>query len=176
MKTIMVLSMAAGLLLAATVSADTIYRWTDEQGVQRFSNAPPPEGIENFQTFESQASAAQSPKAADERRSSYDQMVKQASDEARQLERQREADAAARAEEKKRQAEARRKEKIQAQRSLLEQQIESINKRALGPTYTQGMKKAQIDKIKKKIEMLESNPNAGDTRQQEAASESKSGY
>ncbi len=165
MKTIMVLTMAAGMLLAVTVSADTIYSWSDEQGVQRFSNRPPPEGIENFQTFESQASPPQTRSPDNERRSSYDQMVQQASDEARQLESRREAEAAARAEEEKRLAEAQRKEKIQAQRSLLEQQIESINKRALGPTYTQGMKQAQIDKIKKQIEALEGNPDADNTQQ-----------
>lgn len=166
MKTIMVLSMAAGLLFAATVSADTIYSWTDEQGVQRFSNDPPPEGIENFQTFESQASPPQTQNAVNERRPGYDRMVKQASDEAQQLERQREAQALARAEEKKRLAEAQRKEKIQAQRILLEQQIKSINKRALGPAFTQGMKQAQIDKIKKQIEALESKSDSDNTQQQ----------
>lgn len=176
MKTIIVLTMAAGLLLAAIVSADTIYTWTDEQGVKRFSNHAPPEGIENFQTLESQPLPSQTPNAADERRSSYDQMVKQASDEAQQLERQREAEAAARAEENKRLAEAQRNEKIEAQRSQLEQQIESINKRALGPTFTQGMKQAQIDKIKKQIQALESNPDSNNTQQQEATAESKSGY
>ena len=103
-------------------------------------------------------------------------MVKQASDEAQRLERQREADAAARAEEKKRLEEAQRKEKIQAQRSLLEQQIEAINKRALGPTYTQGMKQAQIDKIKKQIEALEDNSNPDNTRPQKTDSESRNGY
>ena len=79
MKTIMVLSIAITLLLVATVSADTVYSWTDEQGVQRFSNDPPPEGIENFEKFDSQTPPSQYEKDAHERRSSYDRMVQKAS-------------------------------------------------------------------------------------------------
>jgi hypothetical protein len=176
MKTIMVLSITLSLLLVATVSADTIYGWTDEQGVQRFSNDPPPEGIENFEKFDSQTPPSQYEKDAHERRSSYDQMVQKASVEKQQLEHQREAEAAAQAAEKKRIAEAQRKEKIQSERNRLDQQIEAINKRALGPTYTQGMKQAQIDRIKKQIDALENNPDTPKAQQQQAPSESNSGY
>lgn len=164
MKTFVMLAVAAGLLLAATVSADTIYGWTDEHGVKRFSHDPPPEGVQNVEKFDSEASAAQNRDPADERRSSYDQMVEQASQESQELIRQREEEAAARAAEKKRLAEAQRKEKIQAERSRLEEQIQSINKRALGPNYTQGMKQAQIEKIKKQIQALENNSDSANTK------------
>jgi hypothetical protein len=174
MKTIMVLSITLSLLLVATVSADTIYGWTDKQGVQRFSNDPPPEGVENFEKFDSQPSPSQYQGNANERRSSFDRMVQKASVETQQLEHQREAEAAAQAAEKKRIAEAQRKEKIQSERNRLDQQIEAINKRALGPTYTQGMKQAQIGRIKKQIDALENNPDT--PQQQQAPSESNSGY
>ncbi len=157
MKTIMALIIAISALFAAVVPADTIYRWTDEQGVQRFSNDPPPEGIEKFKKSETQASPPQNRSTVEERRPGYDQMVRQASAEARQLEHQRKAEAAAEASEKKRLAEAQRKQKIQAERNLLEQQIEAIKNRALSPTFPPGMKQAQIDKIKKQIEALENN-------------------
>lgn len=176
MKTIVALAIAAGLLFAASGSADTIYGWTDEHGIKRFSHDPPPEGVENFQKFESQASQPQDRSPADERRPSYDRMIRQAEEESRQLQQQREAEAAARKAERERLAEAQRQNKIQAEQRRLEQQIESINKRALGPTYTQGMKKAQIDKIRKQIEALEKNQNSSKPQKQESASESKSGY
>jgi len=176
MKTILVLSLAITLISVAAVPADTIYSWTDAQGVQRFSNNPPPEGIENFQKLEPQASPSENHRDVDERRSSYDQMVRQATVEAQQLERQRQAEAAAQAAEKKRIAEAQRKEKIKSERNRLNLQIEAINKRALGPTYTPGMKQAQIDIIKKQIDALENNPDTAKPQQQQEPSESNSGY
>jgi predicted nucleic acid-binding Zn-ribbon protein len=175
MKSVMALILFTGLLSAATVSADTVYSWTDEQGVQRFSNDPPPEGIEFFKKFES-PTPPQNRSAVEERRSSYDQMVRKASEETLQLEQQREAEAAAQATEKKRMAEAQRKEKIQNERNRLDRQIEAIAKRALSPTYTQGMKQALINEIKKQIAALENNPDTAKPQQQRAPSESNSGY
>lgn len=176
MKKCVPLILALGLLVAATVSADVIYSWKDEQGVRRFSSEPPPEGIKDFQKYESPASSAQSASPADERRSSYDQMAEKAAKETRRLERQREVDAAAREAEQARRAEAQRKEKIKAVRDLLEQQIEAINKRALGPNFSQGMKKAQIDKLREQIKALEKNPDAVKPPQPAAAEPSNSGY
>jgi type IV secretory pathway VirB10-like protein len=178
MKTIMaVVALAIGLLITANVSSDTIYSWTDDKGVERFSNEPPPPGVENFRTFESQAMPPHSPEASDERRSSYDQMVRQASQAADQMALQRKAQAADRAAKKKRLAEERRQAKIQAERGRLLKQIEAIKNRAVSPTYPMGMKQAQIDKIKKQIDALENNKsNANASSQQEKAAESRNGY
>jgi hypothetical protein len=174
----MMLALAIGLLLAANVSSDTIYTWTDANGVQRFSSDPPPEGVGNYQQIESEDVPADSTDASDRRRPSYDRMVQQALQEARQLEQQRNAEAAARAAEEKRIAEERRQAKIQAERSRLLQQIEAIKIRAVSPTYPPGMKQAQIDKIMKQIDTLEKSPNAvaSPQQKQEKAAESKSGY
>jgi cell division septum initiation protein DivIVA len=155
----MMLALAIGLLLAANVSSDTIYTWTDESGVQRFSSDSPPEGVDNYQQIESEAVPPDRTKGGDRRRPSYDRMVQQASQEARQLEQQRKAEAAARAAEEKRIAKERRQAKIQAERSRLLQQIEAIKNRAVSPTYPLGMKQAQIDKIRKQIDALEKNPD-----------------
>jgi hypothetical protein len=38
------------LSVAASANGGTIYIWTDENGVKRFSDAPPPKGIENYET------------------------------------------------------------------------------------------------------------------------------
>jgi hypothetical protein len=178
MKAIMVVvALAIGVLMAANVSSDTIYSWTDNKGVQQYSNEPPPEGVKNFKTIDSQAIPPNSPEASDQRRPSYDQMVRQASQAADQMELQRKAQAAARAAERKRLAEERRKAKIQAERSRLLKQIEAIKNRAVSRTYPMGMKEAQIDKIKKQIDALENNKsNANASSQQEKATESRNGY
>jgi cell division septum initiation protein DivIVA len=179
MKAIMVAValLAVGLLLGATASSDTVYRWTDEKGVQRFSNEPPPEGVENFQKFQSQPTQPDGSGAGDSRRPSYDQMVQKASQSADHMEQQRKAQAAARAAEQKRLAEERRQAKIQAERSRLLQRIEAIKIRAVSPTFPMGMKQAQIDKIKKQIDALGNNkPDAAAASQQGKTAESPSGY
>jgi Domain of unknown function (DUF4124) len=177
MKSIMAaVALAIGLLLAANVSSNTIYTWTDKNGVQRFSNDPPPKGVENFQQFETQAMPPDTSGADNKRRPSYDQMVQRASQAARQQELQGKAEAAARAAKEKRLAEKRRQAKIQSERNRLLKQIDAIKNRAVSPTFPMGMKKAQIDKIRKQIAELEKNPDTGASPRQDNAAESKSGY
>lgn len=158
---IMVLSLAAALLCVPALQADTIYRWTDEQGVQRFSNHPPPEGIEKFEKIESQPEPSKAEGNVEKRRPGYDRMLQEASHQMQQQEKQRQAKAA----EEKRKAEALRQEEIQNERRRLEQQIETIEKRALGPHFSKGMKKAQIDEIKKQIEALGNNQDTAKSQE-----------
>ena len=40
------------MLLGGTAMADTIYTWTDADGVKRYSNHQPPEGVDNVETIE----------------------------------------------------------------------------------------------------------------------------
>lgn len=176
MKKILPVAAAIGLMMTAAVSADTIYGWTDEHGIQRFSNHPPPQHIDNFVKYESPPSPSDDAEETGKRRSSYDQMVQEATAESRQLERQREAAAASAAAEKKRLEQERQNAVIEAERSRLEQQIKAIENRALGPTYTKGMKQAQIDKILKQIEALENNPDAAKAQPAEESGSSNSGY
>ena len=82
-------------------------------------------------------------------------MVQRSEQEARQLEQQRRQEARDKAEALRRQSEARRKEETAAARRRLEEQIEAIKKRAVSPTYSQGMKQSQIDRLRKQIEKLE---------------------
>lgn len=175
MKAIIVLALAMGLLSASNAASDTIYTWTDANGIQRFSNTPP-EGVEKYQQIESQTVRPDSPEASDQRRSSYDQMVQKATQEYRQLDQERRAKEAARAAKEKRLAEERRQAKIEAERSRLLEQIEAIKNRAVSPTYPLGMKQAQIDKIQQQIDALEKNPDADASPEKEKAAESKSGY
>jgi Domain of unknown function (DUF4124) len=177
MKIIVFMIMVIALIGSAAVAADTIYSWKDVNGIQRFSSDPPPEGIKDFHKIESQASPPADRHPSNQRRSSYDEMVQQASQEADQLEQQREAEAAALAAEKKRTADARQKEATSAARQRLQEQLDALSNRAVSPTFSQGMKNAQMDQIKKEMERLENNPEAIKAQEAQAApSSSSSGY
>lgn len=173
MKAIIVLALAIGVLSAANAASDTVYTWTDANGVQQFSNDPP-ENVENYQRIESETVRPDSPQASDKRRPSYDRMVDQAVQEARRLEQERRAKEAAQAAEEKRLAEKRRQEKITAERIRLLKQIEAIKNRAVSPTYPLGMKQAQIDKIQKQIDALEKKPDSDALPEPEEATKSES--
>jgi hypothetical protein len=155
MKNIVCLILVIGLFSAAPALSDTIYSWTDEQGVLRFSNEPPPENIKQFDKLESQPSSATTPDSGLQRRSSYDQMVQRSEQEAQQIEQQRQQEARDKAEDLRRRSETKRKAETEAARRRLEEQIEAIKKRAVSPTYSQGMKQSQIDRLRKQIEQLE---------------------
>ena len=58
----------------------------------------------------------------------------------------------------------------------LEQEIQAIKNRAVSPTYSPGMKKSQIDKLKEEIERLEKNPDAVEPREPAPTPPSKSDY
>ena len=147
------------LVLPFTIGADTIYTWTDENGVTRFSNESPPENIKTFKVIESVPSPAPAPSSesdpGNKRRSSYDQMIERVVGESKAAEEKRIQDAAQKEAEKKRELEAQREANRSAQRKQLEAQIEAIKKRAVSPTFPNGMKQAQIDALKKKIEAVE---------------------
>lgn len=138
------------LMIGTYASGGTIYIWTDENGVKRFSDQPPPEGIEDYQTAEGSVA-----KPDEGEREGLRQMLNEVEAQKRESERKEEAQAAARAEEQKREAEAQRRAETQAEREQLQKQISDLRKRALSPTFTQGMRDHQINEIQKQIDALD---------------------
>lgn len=49
---IVILLLLAGIFLATTAGADTIYSWTDEHGVRHLTNIPPVQSMENLKIIE----------------------------------------------------------------------------------------------------------------------------
>lgn len=138
-------------LASGTAYSETMYKWVDAQGIQRFSNQPPPPDVKEYETIP----GTDEPAPGDEQRPEFRQMMHRVEQENRQNDaeaRQRELE---RAQEAERKAEAERRSRRQAERQRLERRIEQIKKRALGPTFTQGMRQAQIDQIQKQIDALE---------------------
>ena len=146
------------LCLAPPVIAGTIYTWTDSEGKQHFSDQPPPDTVADFKETQTAPDASGQTNLSPERRGSFDQMVEKARQESLQNEQQRRKEAEARALQEKSEAEKRRMARIEPERRRLEQAIKDIENRALSPTFSMGMKKAQIEKLRKELEKLTASP------------------
>ena len=145
------------LLLAGPAIAGTIYTWTDADGVKRFSDSPPPEGTPNVQTTNEIES---NPGAGDQASQTYDQMVDEASKSADEQFAQEDAKRAAEAEAERQQQTETIDQRVAAEKERLQQQINQIESRGLGPTFSQGQKDAMIQEVQTRIDRLESDPDA----------------
>ena len=154
MKPTVIVFMSLWLCVITGAYADTIYTWTDHDGTQHYSNTPPPEDIKQFKVLESTETSENSPA----RRPGYDRMVQQSTAEAERLEQQRRDREKVLENERKRADRIRRKAQIESKRQELEQKIEAIQKRAVSPSFPQGMKAAQIQHIQNQIKQLEEHP------------------
>jgi hypothetical protein len=143
------------LCLAPPAVAGTIYTWTDSNGKQHFSDAPPPETVSDYKVIETAPGSSGQKNSSSERRFRYDQMVEKAKKEALESEEQRRKEEKARAIQEKQEAEARRKARIEPERRRIEQAIRDLENRALSPTFSLGMKKAQIEALRKELKELE---------------------
>lgn len=145
----MALALIMLLIAAASAYGGTIYIWTDENGVKRFSDAPPPKGIENYETAEGSTS-----KPAEGQREGLTKMLEEQKQQSQEEDAKKEAEEAAREAEQKRNAQAEKKAKTQPERDHLQKQINDLQNRALSPTFTEGMRQNQIEKIQKQIDAL----------------------
>jgi len=136
------------LLLTTPAFGDTIYIWTDKDGVKRFSDQPPTD-VEAFETIQGEAAGAE-----DQNREGLQQMFDQVAQENREAEQRRAEKEAERKAKAERRAEEKREAKIKVQRDRLQQQIDELNKRALSPTFTQGMRDNLINEVQKQIDAL----------------------
>jgi hypothetical protein len=140
------------VLLANVVAAGTIYRWTDADGVQRYSNAHPPEGAENVTTIDEVQSDQTS---QNQIRQEYDRMVEEASQEAdRHFQEQTEMKAKAR-QAAQQQKQAKHTQQLEQKRQQLQKEIEAIQNRGLSPTFSPGQKEYLIKQIQDQIDQID---------------------
>lgn len=139
-------------MLGDAALAGTIYTWTDADGVKRYSNAQPPEDAENVEIIDEYRNNRNS---SDQLRQEYDRMVEEASQEAnRHFEKQAEQKAKA-----KQAAQQRKNEKqnqqLEQERERLLKEIEAIQNRGLGPTFSAGQKEHLIKQVQDKLDQLD---------------------
>jgi len=149
-----IVGMAAALTLAAhAATADTIYTWTDENGVKRYSNSQPPDDAGQVQTIEG---VRYDDAGGDANRQAYDRMVKEAAQEADRQFNQQEQEKARRIETKKQQEATAEALRVAQERDRLMKQIEEIKNRGYSATFTKGMQDNLIREVQEKIDKLES--------------------
>jgi hypothetical protein len=156
-RTIVSILLVLSFMLVNVALAGTIYTWTDADGVRRYSNAEPPEGVENVKTIDEVQTDQDN---SDRIRQEYDRMVEEASQNAdRQFEEQ--------AQKKAREAETERNRKqeqhaqqLEQEREKLQQEIESLKNRGLSTTFSAGQKEHLIKQLQDKIDQLNKKPES----------------
>jgi hypothetical protein len=154
MRWIAIIGFAVWILLPGDIAqAETIYTWTDADGVKRYSNSQPPEDARHVRTIEE---IPYNQGNEDRNQQAFDQMVDEAgreADEHFKEQAEKKANDAVLEQAQRKQVQS---ERIAAQRAELQKKIDAIQGRALGPTFTQGMKDNQIKQIQDQIDNLES--------------------
>jgi len=138
------------------LAAENIYNWTDENGIKRFSDQPPPRSVKQYKTIEVPPDQSTEQEPGVGSRPGYDSMVEKIRSETEQGGIQGEASGAA---EEKRNPESNINERVEAERRRLNEKIDAINKRPLSRTYNHSFKQARIDEIQKQLDKLNKSPD-----------------
>ena len=151
-RTLILMITAGVMIVGGPAVAGTIYTWTDANGVQHYSNTQPPEDAANVQTIDEVDYDAV---GADRRRMEFDRMVEQASEEAERHFDQQARQKALQAEQRKQLQKQARAQRVSEEKARLANEIEAIQNRALGPTFTQGMRDNLVRQLQEQIDRLE---------------------
>jgi len=98
--------------------------------------------------------------AADEQRQAYDKMVEEATREADAYVEQKQQEQKAAAEKRESQMDADLETRVKAERKRIEAEMEKVQKRGLGPNFTEGMRANQLQELQNKLNQLTSDPQA----------------
>ncbi|MBU1055370.1 MAG: DUF4124 domain-containing protein [Proteobacteria bacterium] len=140
---------------------EKIYKWTGDDGVLHFSDQPPEDEVEQYDTIKvakdkSLPDTAINNESEETLRPGYNQMVENAKQEMSQYEQEERVLEIAKAKEEKEKTEAERLAKIEAKQKILRDKIDNIKKRPFdNKQWTPGFKNAQINLMQKQIDELE---------------------
>ena len=156
------LSLSSGWMHDISRAGDTIYTWTDSEGVKHYSTtAPADEKVKPEVYVKGDGNGPAEPDNG--RRRSFDSMVDNARNESRRLEQERLRDEALRRKQEKEAAENRRREAVEARRRELQRQIDALKARGLSPTFSKGMRDSQIKAIQEKMDQLDKQDSRSQT-------------
>lgn len=140
------------------LASENIYNWTDENGIKRFSDQPPPLNVKHYNTIRIPPDRSSGQQPGVDNRPGYENMVEKVKSETLQREQESMKEEASKAAEEKRNAESGVKARIEAERQRLNEKIDAINKRPLSRTYDQSFKQARINEIQKQLDRLDNSP------------------
>lgn len=140
------------------LAAENIYNWTDENGIKRFSDQPPPLNVKQYKTIQIPPDQSSGQQPGVDNRPGYESMVEKVKSETLQREQESMKEEASKGAEEKRKAESGMKARVEAERQRLNEKIDTINKRPLSRTYDQSFKQARINEIQKQLDRLNNSP------------------
>ena len=153
MRTTILITLTAGLMIFGNAAtAGTIYTWTDADGVKRYSNSQPPEGVDNVQTIDE---VEYDPTGEEDRRREFNRMAEQAGEEADEhFDNQARKKARQDAQRIRLKKEAKSRQ-TDEEKARLRKAIGALENRALGPNFTKGMRDNLIRPLQNKLDKLE---------------------
>ena len=155
MRRMIVLNIAALLFLfGQPVFANTIYTWTDADGVKRYSNSQPPDDAENVQAIQE---IQYDQHRGDQSRQKYNRMVEDASRSADQHFKEQAQKKVRNAKAKREQQQEKQARQIESELAKLQNEIDDLNGRGLSPTFSSGQKEHLIKQAQEKINTLKRN-------------------
>ena len=147
------------LLMTGMTQAETVYYWTDENGVRHFSNTGAPADVDNVGSVagkvspppepEEQAEATEGP-IEQESEGQADEVLSDAPGTKSSTPTVREQAEQAQRERIARQAEE--------ERRRLQDEISQVEQRSLSRTFTEGMRDARLEPLKEQLALLDSDP------------------
>jgi hypothetical protein len=158
MKRAAVLVCVIMLLVCPCLADESIYTWTDNNGVKRFSDRQP-EDVKHYDTIRISPDQSEFGAPAGDSRPEYDQMIENIRQEKQLTEQERIQAEADRVSEEKRNADTRKKDRIEAERRQLQEKIDDLKKRPTGRAYSQNLKNARIEEIEKQLDKLKNSPD-----------------
>ncbi|MDJ0723320.1 MAG: DUF4124 domain-containing protein [Desulfobacterales bacterium] len=150
------LAALAALWFAGISSAETVYYWTDENGVRHFSNTGAPDGVGDVGSI---AGSSSPPETEEQAEDPNEQSPDADLEDENRADKPDSTDSPPSVREQfenaQREQVARRSEE---ERRRLEGEIAQIEGRGLSRTFTEGMRAARLEPLKEQLALLEADP------------------
>ncbi len=146
------------LLFIPDLNAGSIYTWTDENGVKRYSNAAPGEDAKDVEVIKEIPHTQADNEKSEQNAKKLEQVLEglEAENKAAEIEREqknKEIEA-----EKKKTAFDKLNKKVLIEKERLQNEIRRIEQLAIGGPYSLAMKKTKIKEYQDKLDLLERSP------------------
>jgi hypothetical protein len=147
-------------LLAAASAASNIYYWTDENGVRHFSNAGIPEGVDDLEEAPEQVTVTPPPVVTEDADATGEGADTTDPGSGSQDDLSPGLDEQTLKARERRYEDARQtwNQRISNERDQLESQIEAIENRSPSRFFTEGMREAQLEPLKTRLNRLNEDP------------------
>ena len=142
------------LLFVPDLNAGSIYTWTDENGVKRYSNAAPDEDPKDLKVI----NEIPHTQADKEKSRQNSEKLEQVLEELKAAEIEREQKNKKIDAEKKKSALDTLNKKVLLEKERLQNEIRRIEQLAIGGPYSLAMKKSKIKEYQDKLDLLERSP------------------